>query len=309
MDPLTGAVAWSKTIATGRDVEVWGSPNFSPKHDRIYVATCSCSAEQTGRRVTTRGAVVALDANTGDRVWDAATTDAGGNGGQVRGGPALYDPLDRVYVATDHAYTRADPGTDALLAFDAATGARAGGFQATPDDVAHNDSSDPTRRAGFAAAPNLLSSGGRVLVGAGAKSGTYHAVDAVTMAHAWSLDIGPGSPEGGIRWGAAWDGKRVLGSAALPGQLFGIQPAGVLAWRMPAADPFEYGPVSVSRGVVWATDSLGFVNTHEASSGRLLGRQFLGSGSTGGVSFAGGRAFVAVGSTGAPGSGGVAAFK
>ena len=316
LDPLTGAVRWTKVIAAGKDLEVWGSPNFSAKHNHVYIATCSCSAAQQRRRVSTRGAVAALDATTGEVVWDQSTTSEGGNGGHVRSGPAVYDPLDRVYVATDHAFTsvsttslRGDAGTDALLSFDAATGERRGGFQAKSDDVAHNDSLDPTKRVGFSAAPNLLASGGRVMVGAGAKNGTYYAVDASTMELVWKQDIGPGSPDGGIRWGSAWDGKRVVGAASLPSQVFGIASAGVLSWRFPGADPVEYGPVSVSRGVAWSADSAGFVNTHEATSGRLLGRQHLGQGSTGGVSFASGRAFVAVGTTEAPGTGGVAAFK
>ena len=62
--------------------------------------------------------------------------------------------------------------------------------------------------------------GTRQLVGAGAKSGIYWALDAATGQIVWSTQAGPGSTLGGIQWGSATDGVRIYiaeaNSAFLP---------------------------------------------------------------------------------------------
>src|SRR4029078_6399134 len=50
--------------------------------------------------------------------------------------------------------------------------------------------------------------GHRLLVGTGAKSGIYWALDAATGQIVWSTQAGPGSTLGGIQWGSATDGVR-----------------------------------------------------------------------------------------------------
>src|SRR6185503_16484561 len=65
----------------------------------------------------------------------------------------------------------------------------------------------------FGSGPNLFTikdhGKSRLMVGAGAKSGIYWALDATTGEIVWSAAAGPGSTLGGIEWGTATDGKRI----------------------------------------------------------------------------------------------------
>ena len=59
------------------------------------------------------------------------------------------------------------------------------------------------------AGPNLLSVGGHDIVGIGAKSGIYWALNPESGSVVWNTEVGPGSALGGIEWGTATDGKRI----------------------------------------------------------------------------------------------------
>lgn len=122
----------------------------------------------------------------------------------------------------------------------------------------------------FGSAPNLItyttSSGkAKTIIGAGQKSGVYHAIDPDSGAILWSTIVGPGSSLGGIEWGSASDGKRIYvaisnlngdynpaGGAA--GSWSALDPAtGAILWQK--ADPngaVDIGPMAVSNGVVYA---------------------------------------------------------
>jgi polyvinyl alcohol dehydrogenase (cytochrome) len=87
--------------------------------------------------------------------------------------------------------------------------------------------------------------GTRQLVGAGAKSGIYWALDAATGQIVWSTQAGPGSTLGGIQWGSATDGVRIYiaeaNSAFLPTTT-------TPACRTPAPGPPSIPPLAPSSG-------------------------------------------------------------
>jgi polyvinyl alcohol dehydrogenase (cytochrome) len=137
--------------------------------------------------------------------------------------------------------------------------------------------------------------GSRQLVGAGAKSGIFWALDAATGQVVWSTQVGPGSTLGGLQWGSATDGKRIYvaeaNSAFLPydnnpslphtGSWAALDPAtGAILWQTP--DPsasFDTGPVSTSNGVVYAGSMSGHMYALNATTGAVL-KDIVGQGSS-----------------------------
>jgi polyvinyl alcohol dehydrogenase (cytochrome) len=158
----------------------------------------------------------------------------------------------------------------------------------------------------FGAAPNLFTDpGGRKLVGAGQKSGVYHAFDAQTMDPAWTQIVGPPGSLGGIVGSTANDGGSVFGPITLPGYLWSLGAAdGSYRWVSPVADGAHWGPpVAVANHVVYTVDLTGFLDAYSAETGLLLTKRPLILGGTssplslawGGVSVARNTVYASVG--------------
>ncbi len=82
----------------------------------------------------------------------------------------------------------------------------------------------------FGAAPNLIRGpDGRMLVGAGQKSGVYHVFDAKTMEPVWTQIVGPPTPLGGIVGSTAYDGDAVYGPITVPGYVWSLGQEGSLS--------------------------------------------------------------------------------
>jgi polyvinyl alcohol dehydrogenase (cytochrome) len=183
---------------------------------------------------TFRGSVVALDSRTGRIRWKAFTVPIGYSGGAVWGSTPAVDPqAGLVYVGTGNNYSTppgicsapsqtgcteaaADDHADAVLALDQATGfVRWAKNTLTGDTYTAICGLQPSGDCGpdfdFGSGPNLITlpSGNR-LVGIGQKSGVYWALDPLTGAEVWHMQVGPGGAfSGGIQWGSATDGQRV----------------------------------------------------------------------------------------------------
>jgi len=313
LDAINLTQRWETVVDTQRDAVIFGGINYSAEQNMLYVGTCACLAAEELRNSSHIGLAVAVDATTGAVVWRTATVNSSGRGGGIAGTPMVFDPYDSVYVATDHQFRGtppAHPYSDALLKLDTATGNVTGTHQIRNDDIAEHNSPDPTKRQGFTAGPLAFTSktGGRILVGAGAGTGTFYAVNAQTMALEFTSPVGVPSSQGGVVGMAAQDGKAIYGSSALPGIFWAVDRAGAPVWVSPAVEALRYGPVSSSRGVLWATDSAGFLDAQDTVTGRILGRHPLGRPSTGGVSVGSGYVYAAIG-TGRGTGGGLAAFK
>lgn len=261
---------------------------------------------------------------------DDPATEGQYSGGAIWGTtPAIDAASNTVYVTTGNNYsvTEAakdcqdaggtpaaclDPSNhiDSIVALNMSTGAIrwATGVQGFDDwivscipDIAPNPC--PTATPGpdydFGSGPNLFTAKmkgqTRKLVGAGAKSGIYWALDASTGAIVWSTEAGPGSTLGGIQWGSATDGKRIYvaeanfdreaypGNPGLPhyGSFAALDPAtGAILWQTP--DPSggnDLGAVSVSNGVVYGGSLSGHMFALDAANGKVL-FDFLGEGAS-----------------------------
>jgi polyvinyl alcohol dehydrogenase (cytochrome) len=113
----------------------------------------------------------------------------------------------------------------------------------------------------------------RELLGAGAKSGYYWALDPDTGEVVWSTLVGPGDELGGMMWGSAVDGARVYAAIANSGHerweliengkgtrrftkrafWSALDAAtGVILWQTPDPNGRRLdGPVSVANGIVF----------------------------------------------------------
>ena len=238
VDVVTGEMRWKKKVDDHRAARISGSTVY---YNGLVYVPVSSTEEATGAQAaypccTFRGSVVALNAATGERVWqtfmiaDAAAPRGRNKAGTELWGPAgaavwsapTIDPTTRtLYVATGDGYTEpAAPMTDAIVALDLNTGAIKWVHQVTAGDaytMACNsaDLTNCPEKAGpdhdFGQSPILvtLPSGRRVLV-AGQKSGVVHAFDPDDQGRKlWSTTVGRGGLLGGIEWGSASDGRNM----------------------------------------------------------------------------------------------------
>jgi polyvinyl alcohol dehydrogenase (cytochrome) len=193
------------------------------------------------------GAVVALSARDGKRLWEYHTMaeaqytgkvsrtgvkQRGPSGAPIWALPTIDAKRNRVIVATGE--NTSHPGTDtsdAIIALDLDTGKPAWVFQAMKADVWNmscNDrelqksgpncpnlyESDAGRDFDFGATPVLVSIGGRDVVLDGQKSGHVWALDAATGKVLWQDRVGEGSALGGVHWGVTTDGQRLFAPIA-----------------------------------------------------------------------------------------------
>jgi outer membrane protein assembly factor BamB len=122
----------------------------------------------------------------------------------------------------------------------------------------------------FGASPSLFESGGKKLVGDLQKSGTYHVVDRTDMTGVSTTQIGVPCFACNAASPAYADGHAFVG-AGPPGQLASIDVSnGLPSWAAPIAGGLNFNPVSVANGVVWTSDSLGFLEGYDQATGVLL---------------------------------------
>lgn len=193
---------------------------------------------------TSRGSVVALDANTGKTIWQtytiseaakpigknaAGAQQSGPSGASVWSTPTIDEKLGVLYVATGDNFS--DPPTntsDAILAMDLKTGELKWSKQLTENDAYNTGCNAPPKTncpkaAGpdhdFGQPPILVELGGgkRALV-IGQKSGMAHGVDPDQKgAILWQTRAGEGSALGGSQWGSASDGQKLYVAISNPG--------------------------------------------------------------------------------------------
>jgi polyvinyl alcohol dehydrogenase (cytochrome) len=208
--------------------------------NRLYVGVSSAeevsAADPHYPCCTFRGSVVALDAVTGQKLWQTYTIQQkpeptrrnpqgvqfwGPSGAGVWSAPTLDTQRGVLFVTTGDNYS--DPATktsDAILALDLKTGKMLWLRQFTRKDAfnvacmvgASADcpkSNGPDFDFGSSAILRTLPNGKRILV-AGQKSGVVHAIDPDRKgAIVWERRVGQGTALGGIQWGPAADNDNI----------------------------------------------------------------------------------------------------
>ncbi len=312
VERATGKLAWQTQLETHPAARITGAPALYD--GRLYVPVSSVEEPPAGSPLysccTFRGSVAALEAATGQLVWKSyAIPDPPGKtrvtstGTQLMGpaGAAIWsaptiDPLRKVlYVATGNGYS--DPPvkyTDAIIAYDLATGSMKWSQQMTPNDRwnfacqgARQEMCppDPGGDYDFGASPVLS---GNLLL-AGQKSGVVHALDPDQQgAIVWQTRIGRGSALGGIEWGIAVDGDNVYaplsdinGQGKDMGGLFALRKKdGAKVWQTappkpacagkPGCTAAQMAPASMIPGVVFSGSMDGHLRAYEAASGKVI---------------------------------------
>src|ERR1700704_3284681 len=238
VNAITGALIWKTKVEDHPAARITGAPTL---YSGILYVPVSSIEEATGTSFayqccTFRGSVVALDSATGKQIWKGYTIPEvprptkqnamgtqlyGPSGASVWSAPTIDVQRQALYIATGDNYSDPPSETsDAILAFELATGRMLWHRQATANDsfIVSCFSADRTNCPesngpdhDFGQSPILVSlrSGQRVLV-AGQKSGVVHAVDPDQAGKIlWQTRIGKGGALGGIMWGSAADQDHV----------------------------------------------------------------------------------------------------
>ena len=316
VDAATGRQLWSRKVDEHPLVRLTGSPALY--QDRLYVPTSSY--EEGGKPpgyscCTFRGSIVALDTRDGGVIWKSYTIAEeprllrayadgtelrGPSGGAIWSAPTIDVKRGALYVGVGNTYSgRAQPTTDAVLAFDLKTGAMRWArqmapstpdvFGCTPGDVNCGERAGPDFD--FGASPLLARlPGGRELVVAGQKSGVVYALDPDRKGEqVWHYRAGGGSGLGGIQWGIAADSERVYVPVAeiyspTPGGLHSVELAtGARAWYAPpevpacgkpsrACSSAQFSAVTAIPGVVFSPSNDGEVRGYSTKDGHVMWR-------------------------------------
>jgi polyvinyl alcohol dehydrogenase (cytochrome) len=191
------------------------------------------------------GAVVALSAKDGTKLWEyhtmppadyngkvssAGVKQRGPSGAPIWSVPLIDEKRNRVIVTTGENTSHPPTDTsDAIIALDLDTGKEVWKFQAMEADIwnmacgATKEKSGPNcpwniegdtgtgRDFDFGSGAVLVKGAdGRELIVAGQKSGDVWALDAQTGKLVWNIRFGHGTVLGGVHWGVTTDGERVF---------------------------------------------------------------------------------------------------
>jgi polyvinyl alcohol dehydrogenase (cytochrome) len=323
VNALTGALIWKTKVEEHAAARITGAPVL---HAGVLYVPVSSLEEAAGSQATYecctfRGSVVALEAATGKPVWQAYTIPEvphptsmnargtqlfGPSGAAIWSAPTIDAKRNAIYVATSNSYSNPPSATsDAVLAFDLATGKLLWTQQATPKDAyvvacygadKTNCPDDHGPDHDFGQSPILvtLRDGKRMLVIA-QKSGVVHALDPDDDGKIlWQTRIGKGGALGGSEWGSAVDQDRIYvansdvrflrdGTRRLDstqgGGLFGLDLTGgkiamevapVACGDRPQCSPALSAAVSVIPGVVFSGAVSGFLRAYATADGKLL---------------------------------------
>jgi len=316
LDAASGRLLWTKRVDDHPLVRLTGSPVLH--EGRLYVPTSSY--EEGGRPpgyacCTFRGSIVALDAESGAVAWKSYTIPdeprllrvfadgtelRGPAGGAIWSAPTIDVKRRAIYVGVGNTYSgAAQPTTDAILAFDLATGALRWSQQMAPStpDVfgctpgAVNCGDRPGPDFDFGASPVLATlASGRQLIVAGQKSGVVFALDPDRRGRqVWRYRAGGGSGLGGVQWGIAVGGDRAFVPVAEiyspePGGLHAIDLAtGERTWHAPPEAPAcgrpsracsgaQFSAVTAIPGAVLSPSNDGVLRAYAAADGTIVWR-------------------------------------
>ena len=265
VDAKSGEHLWNRAIAEHAFAVPTGTPGFHG--NTLYVPVSSFEVAMAMVPLygccTFRGALLALDAGSGELIWQRHMIESppqvtgrrwmfieqwGPSGAPVWSAPTLDVESGFVFVGTGENYSApATDTSDAILAFDAATGERRWARQFTENDVYNMACSVSPEHPNcpeangpdldFGAPPMLARLGesaehSKLLI-AGQKSGHVYAMEPATGKLIWQQRLGRGGYLGGVHWGLAVN--EALGMVYVPisdhnsGQVEGESAAGLHA--------------------------------------------------------------------------------
>ncbi|MBY0511368.1 MAG: PQQ-binding-like beta-propeller repeat protein [Rhodospirillaceae bacterium] len=270
-DKNTGALLW-KTKVDEHPLASVTQPPLVYK-GRVYVGTSGLGEEVQASYGTYkeccrfRGAVLALDAKTGALVWKTHTIPDGFGGGSIWSRmPSMDTKRNTLYITTGNLYRTPQPvqdcvdaakaakdekallacwpantWNDSIIALNPDTGAIKWGFRADHMDIFTGACLRPDLGAFCGGGDDVDFGNGALiwkdLVGAGQKTGTFWALNPDTGKVAWTTNIGPAGPTGGILKGSATDGTRIYAASGNAKQVFHFPKSHTL----PNGQTIQYG--------------------------------------------------------------------
>lgn len=290
IDAATGEAIWTTTVDDQPNASIWSSPVVW--NGTLYIGVASIAKEQGFR-----GSVVALDAATGELLWQTYMVPEGADGAGVFAVPAIDEARGVLYVGTQNAYSPnpAPFGKPiSVIALDAATGEQVWVFAAPFED----DSTAPTDDVGFSASPNLFSieveGQQRDVVAIGQKSGEFWTLDRETGEVVWQATVSPAGFLGGMEGTSAFGNDIVVVPATdwpeFEGAFLGLISAydagtGLRRWTVEQEAPAA-SPVAISDDIVLHAGMDGLLHAYIITNGIELWSADLGASASGGVSVA-----------------------
>ncbi|MDF0542941.1 PQQ-binding-like beta-propeller repeat protein [Sphingobium sp. H39-3-25] len=306
LDADTGETLWHSRPDDHSAIRLTASPTYY--QGRLYFGFSSgeevLASDPKYICCTFRGSLAALDATTGKTIWKSYTIDQsprplpgthrqGPSGAAVWHAPSIDEKRKLIYVTTGDDYS--DPGSDesdAVIAFDLATGKKRWISQVVEDDVYVSGCDAGTRHGNcpegtagpdfdFGASPLLVQlTGGKDVIVALNKNGIAYGMDADRQGKViWQTQLGRGGKLGGIEWGGASDGRNIyvpISDTALSSPKSGEGPppkpginaiaagTGKLLWHVPA----------LKAACSWGTPC---IDAHSAAAAAIPGAVFAGS--------------------------------
>jgi polyvinyl alcohol dehydrogenase (cytochrome) len=238
VDAFTGRLIWSVKVDEHPHATLTGTATIH--EDVLYTPVSSLevttAADPKYECCTFRGAVVALDAWTGEQRWKAWTIDAAPrpvkttprgtrifapSGAPIWNSPTIDAARGLLYVGSGENYSSpADDRSDAVFAFSLADGKRVWSRQMTAGDawnVACMMTDNPNcplengPDVDFASGTILVQLGARknALI-AGQKNGVVYALDPMRQGELlWQQRVGRGGIQGGVHFGMAAEDTRI----------------------------------------------------------------------------------------------------
>jgi polyvinyl alcohol dehydrogenase (cytochrome) len=264
LDAQTGKLLWKRKVDDFFLARITAAPKLY--NGRLYVPVSSSEEWQSGNQdyecCTSRGSVVALDANTGEQIWktftmgDSKPTVKNSNGVQLYGpaggsvwnSPTIDPVRHAVYFGTGDTETEpAQPLGDAVVAADMDSGKILWSYQAQANDAFMGGCNGPNKSkacpqvmgpdADIGNSPVLstLADGKRVLI-AGTKGGEVFALDPDNHgALLWRVNANNGGGRGGIVWGGAADHENIY---------YGLGSGGMTALKMANGQRAWFAPIN-----------------------------------------------------------------
>ena len=288
----TGEIIWSVEPDQQSAASIWSSPVVA--NGVLYVGIASVAKEEGFR-----GVVVAVDAASGETIWEFYVTPEGTDGGGVFAVPAIDVNRGLLYVGTQNGYSAdvSDPGNlMSVIALNIETGDLVWSFSGLPDDGTSTVADDIA----FSASPNLFTAEvdgvPRDLVGNGQKSGVFWALDRDSGEAVWSTEISSAGPLGGMEGTSAVGNGVVVvpatewasfDSPTASGVVRGLDAgSGEILWTQNQDAP-NPAPVAIANDVAFQAGFDGVLRAYALFDGTLLWSYDLGASVSGGIAIAG----------------------
>ena len=204
LDKESGEVLWTTSLT---DDEHGGSISKLLYYDGLVYIGLSSTEEALDEAMPDftpnfQGKVMALNAETGEVAWERPLVEAPSNGVPMWSSFALDPSMNALFFTTGNNYTgESTELADAVIAVDAKTGEILWANQITEGDVwtiAEAVGPDYDFGGGAQLFEAAVNGETRSLVGAGQKSGIFHALDRATGEVVWQTFVGYPATGGGI---------------------------------------------------------------------------------------------------------------